>query len=91
MLSLFGQNVGATGFGLNVERLLEVRHFDTDALQSVAILFDEANFEQAMQQATQLRSQGKAVTLQFIRALQDVAQFTQHFDETLILAQEDQA
>lgn len=91
LLETFGQNVGATGFSFQVDRLLEVKQFETSAKQKVVLLFDEVNYQEAQAKATELREQGSIVTLQFIGSLQDEQSFTSQFDEAIYFIQEDQA
>ena len=84
----FGQQVGATGFGLRVDRILEsIPAFEVPN-ESIAIIYDATNYKAAIQEAESLRAQGKNVTLQFQQALVNEQQFIAHFKEVKYFVQE---
>ncbi|RHW36638.1 ATP phosphoribosyltransferase regulatory subunit [Lysinibacillus yapensis] len=91
LLKHFGSEVGATGFGLRVDRLLEVIPSKPSAAQTVAVLFEDEAFSKALQTANALREEGKRVTLQSQKGLVNVEAFTNHFDEVVTVSQEDLA
>ncbi|MDN7247293.1 ATP phosphoribosyltransferase regulatory subunit [Planococcus shenhongbingii] len=81
LMKQFGLHVGATGFGLRVDRLLEVMPPDKEEEQHILILFDEASEEQAHEQAQQLRESGARATLQYAPAVHALEEFTALFSE----------
>lgn len=89
LLEHFGTSIGATGFGLRIDRLLEAmprqQHEEDDAL----VLFAANRFQDALQQAQALREQGKLVTFQSVEGLDDVAALKKHFTTIVELASEE--
>ncbi|MGK7379501.1 ATP phosphoribosyltransferase regulatory subunit [Planococcus sp. 1R117A] len=81
LMKQFGLHIGATGFGLRVDRLLEVMPPDKEEEQHILILFDEASEEQAHEQAQQLRESGARATLQYAPAVHALEEFTALFSE----------
>jgi ATP phosphoribosyltransferase regulatory subunit len=81
LMQQFGMQVGATGFGLRIDRLLEAATGDEDAEPHTLILFDEQSEEQAHQEALELRAQGARATLQYAPAVRDVESFCALFSE----------
>lgn len=79
LLENFGMNIGATGFGLRIDRLLEAMPREELVQQPVLVLFTEANFQLALQKANELRLQNEQVTLQSLEGLQDAEAFKAHF------------
>jgi len=80
LLDYFGVNVGATGFGLRVDRLLEAIEWIDDSEESTLILFDEINLIKALENARSLREKGQNVTLQNIHEVRDLEQFKEQYD-----------
>ena len=90
LLNVFGSTVGATGFSIRVDRLLET--LATQALseeETIAVLFEETNFEQALELVKELRAVGKSATLQLKESLIDEAAFTAQFSEVVVVGQEE--
>lgn len=85
LMKQFGLQVGATGFGLRVDRLLEISSAVPGEEDHTLILFDEQNEDRAFDQAQQLREQGVRVTLQFAPAVAAVDEFSGHFSNVLRL------
>lgn len=81
LMQQFGVQVGATGFGLRIDRLLEVAGENVREEKHSLILFDEQSEEQAHQEAQELRAQGTRVTLQYAPAVQDTESFRALFSE----------
>ena len=79
LLEHFGMDIGATGFGLRIDRLLEAMPREEQKQQPVLVLFTDVNFEQALQKVNELRQQNKQVTLQSLEGLQDVEAFKAHY------------
>ncbi len=89
LLHHFGSEVGATGFGIRVDRLLEVVPSIKSTEQTVAIIFNDENFIKALELANNLREEGKRVTLQAQKGLVDEEAFTKQFDTIVYVSQED--
>ncbi|MGE7843139.1 ATP phosphoribosyltransferase regulatory subunit [Lysinibacillus sp. NPDC093712] len=90
LLEVFGSKVGATGFSIRVDRLLET--ITAQALkkeEAVVVLFEEANFEVALEKIQALRAAGKQATLQLRSSLVDEAAFLTHFTEVVVVGQEE--
>lgn len=79
LLQHFGSNVGATGFSLRVDRLLEAMPRQELEQDNVLVLFSEDRFQEALTQAQFLREQQKRVTLQSVEGLQNVEGFKAQF------------
>ncbi|MFJ7738212.1 ATP phosphoribosyltransferase regulatory subunit [Lysinibacillus sp. NPDC097287] len=90
LLNVFGSTVGATGFSVRVDRLLETLTNQTSSKEeTIAVLFEEVNFEQALELVKKLRATGKNATLQLKESLVDEAAFTAQFTEVLVVRQEE--
>jgi len=79
LLEHFGTNVGATGFGLRVDRLIQAMPAQVIETDRVLVLFTPDRFTEALEQAKFLREQHKQVTFQSTEGLQDVEAFKAHF------------
>lgn len=90
LLHRFGSEVGATGFGIRVDRLLEVLPTTQTKDKTVAIIFEDSEFIKALYLANTLRTEGKLVTVQAKNGLVDEDAFIQVFDEVFYVSQEDQ-
>ena len=88
LLEEFGSDVGATGFSIRVDRLLETLSDETTPENNVLVLFDEQYFVEALQQANELRAQGNRVTLQQKSSVHDEAVFRASFTQVIVLGQE---
>nr|WP_106780916.1 ATP phosphoribosyltransferase regulatory subunit [Lysinibacillus timonensis] len=89
LLHHFGSDVGATGFGIRVDRLLEILPTQPSQEQTVAVIFEEGQFTAALKQANTLRNEGKLVTLQAKKGLINETAFNNLFDEVVYVTQED--
>ena len=90
LLEVFGSKVGATGFSIRVDRLLET--ITAQALQkeeAIVVLFEEEDFEEALEKIKALRAAGKQATLQVRSSLVDEAAFLTHFTEVVVVGQEE--
>lgn len=85
LMKQFGLQVGATGFGLRVDRLLEIISAVSEQEEHTLILFDELHEDEAFDEAQKLRQQDVRVTLQFAPAVGDVDEFSKHFSNVLRL------
>lgn len=83
LLEQFGLQVGATGFGLRVDRLIETLPIEETQEDHTLILFEEQSEQIAFDKAKQLRTQGKRVTLQYAPAVKALEQFTALFTEVI--------
>ena len=83
----FGVEVGATGFGLRVDRLIEVLDSQLNVEKNTLLLFDEASFMKANVLAEARRANGERVTLQFLESIYDVEAFKQSFHEVIMVAE----
>lgn len=81
LMQQFGMQVGATGFGLRVDRLLEAAGPFREKEQHTLILFDEQSEEQAHSEAEELREQGLRATLQYAPAVRALEEFCSLFSE----------
>ncbi|MEQ6357527.1 ATP phosphoribosyltransferase regulatory subunit [Lysinibacillus sp. M3] len=90
LLEVFGSKVGATGFSIRVDRLLET--LDGQAVErqeTTVVLFEEEQFEEAIAKVKTLRATGKQATLQLRSSLVEEEAFLAHFTEVVIVGQED--
>lgn len=85
LMKQFGLHVGATGFGLRVDRLLEAMPAETEQLQQALILFNEENEEKAQAEAKKMRESGLTVTLQFAPAVKAQNEFSSLFSKVIRL------
>lgn len=72
LLTHFGSNVGATGFGLRVDRVFEAMPKIEVESDEVLVLFVADRFSDALMQANFLREQGKQVTFQAYDGIENV-------------------
>jgi len=85
LMKQFGLHVGATGFGLRVDRLLEAMPQGIQQTGQALILFNEKNERTAHEQAQELRNSGVAVTLQFADAVAAQQEFSSLFSRVIRL------
>ncbi|MBU9674177.1 ATP phosphoribosyltransferase regulatory subunit [Planococcus sp. CP5-4] len=83
LMEQFGLQVGATGFGLRVDRLLESVTAEKTEQPHTLILFDEQSEQNAFDKAQQIRNSGKRVTLQYAPAVKALEPFTALFTEVI--------
>lgn len=81
LLEEFGAKVGAIGFGLRVDHLLEVIPPQSEINDEVLVLFVAPQLAEALETAEKLRAQGKRTTLQSMEGLDNLAAFEKHFAE----------
>lgn len=81
LMQQFGMQVGATGFGLRVDRLLEAAGTFREQEEHILILFDEQTEEAAHSEAEELRAQGIRATLQYAPAVRALEEFSSLFSE----------
>lgn len=85
LLEEFESSVGATGFGLRVDRLLEVMKTSTERESHTLIYFDEAHYGEAVKEAKNLRNQGIRTTLQHTKSVVDQQSFQSNFSNVVWL------
>ncbi|MGG0655147.1 ATP phosphoribosyltransferase regulatory subunit [Rummeliibacillus pycnus] len=87
LLKEFGTEVGAIGFGLRVDHLLEVVSRKVNDTAEVLVLFVAPQLAEALYTAEKLRAQGKRTTLQSMEGLENLAAFETHFEEIVRIGQ----
>lgn len=88
LLTYFGADVGATGFGLRVDRILEAMPRVQRELDTVLVLFEAGSFKEAHEKANSLREANRSVTLQSVAGLHDLEAFKAQFKEVVYFGQE---
>lgn len=83
LMKQFGTQTGATGFGLRVDRLLEVMAPSRENEEHTLILFEEQSEEPAHKKAGELRDEGVRVTLQYAPAVQAIGEFSALFSNVI--------
>lgn len=90
LLEVFGSKVGATGFSIRVDRLLETLNgLANEREEAVVVLFEEEQFEEALAKVQVLRAAGKQATLQLRSSLIDEKAFLAYFSEVVVVGQEE--
>jgi len=90
LLEVFGSKVGATGFSIRVDRLLETLNgLANEREEAVVVLFEEEQFEEALAKVQILRAAGKQATLQLRSSLIDEKAFLAYFSEVVVVGQEE--
>jgi len=90
LLEVFGSKVGATGFSIRVDRLLETLDgLANEREEAVVVLFEEEQFEEALAKVQVLRAAGKQATLQLRSSLIDEKAFLAYFSEVVVVGQEE--
>ncbi|QDQ00070.1 ATP phosphoribosyltransferase regulatory subunit [Lysinibacillus fusiformis] len=88
LLEVFGSKVGATGFSIRVDRLLETLAGQTvEKEEAIVVLFEEEDFEAALEKVQALRVAGKQATLQLRSSLVDEAAFQEQFTKVVVVGQ----
>ena len=91
LLKHFGSDVGATGFGIRVDRLLEVLPKKESSDKIAVVIFEGNHFTKALEVASNLRGQGLRVTIQSKVGLVDEEAFVKQFDRVVFVGEEDLA
>ncbi|MBD7945653.1 ATP phosphoribosyltransferase regulatory subunit [Psychrobacillus sp. Sa2BUA9] len=79
----FEQSVGATGFGIRVDRLLEVLPKKATDEKHTLLLFDKGSFLKANVLADARRNNGERVTLQYKDSVHDIEAYQDSFHEII--------
>ncbi|OZS78283.1 hypothetical protein CF394_05860 [Tetzosporium hominis] len=88
LLEQFGMKVGATGFSIRLDYLLEILPTAVDAPTRTLIYTDQESTRDANQQAAALRVQGNYVTVQYKESVLDKTAFERNFDDVIDLTKE---
>ena len=83
----FNEKVGATGFGIRVDRLLEVLPKQLMKEKRTLLLFDKGSFSKANVLAEARRNASEYVTLQYAASVSDIEAYQQIFDEVIIVSE----
>ena len=87
LFRLFDEEVGATGFGIRVDRLLEVLPDKTVKEKHTLILFEEGFYQKSNELAEERRSKSERVTLQYAASVRDLDVYKQSFDEVIMVSE----
>lgn len=87
LFKLFDEEVGATGFGIRVDKLLEVLPNMSVEEKHTLILFQEASYQKANELAEEMRNKRERVTLQYAGSVSDLEAFKQIYDEVIIFSE----
>jgi len=87
LLSDFGKDIGAIGFGMRIDYLVEVMPKQEIEKDDVLVLFVSTQLKEALETAETLRAQGKRTTLQAIEGLDDLATFEEQFGDVVRIGQ----
>ncbi|MEC1180667.1 ATP phosphoribosyltransferase regulatory subunit [Metasolibacillus meyeri] len=90
LLAHFGSEVGATGFGLRVDRLLEIIPTSDSMVVTTLLLFEPTLYSEALQRAVNLRADGRRVTMQVMNDLTNIAAYQRQFSEVIYVQEEEQ-
>ncbi|MFC7393871.1 ATP phosphoribosyltransferase regulatory subunit [Scopulibacillus cellulosilyticus] len=85
LLGKFNRPLPATGFGLRLDRLIETLDLVQDDHQNnkTVVIYSDANQEQALKYAQDMREQGHPVVLQAEQGLKDSERFLNHFNSVI--------
>ena len=89
LLEEFNSDVGATGFGLRVDRLLEVMKPSTIRESHTLLFFDETNYMKAVKEAGKLRNEGIRTTIQHVKSVEDQQAYQANFTDVIWLIEGD--
>ncbi|KGX92914.1 ATP phosphoribosyltransferase [Pontibacillus halophilus JSM 076056 = DSM 19796] len=79
LLPAFQSEASATGFAVRLDRLVEALDKENGQKHGTIVLFDDEYFSEAVETAQQLRGKGEVATLQHIREVDDLEQFTNRY------------
>ncbi|WP_342528477.1 ATP phosphoribosyltransferase regulatory subunit [Chryseomicrobium sp. FSL W7-1435] len=80
LLQQFGPAVGATGFSIRMDHLLEILPARTETKTRHLIYMDDASYSKSLTLAEEFRAQGELVTLQWKASVKEPDLFEQNFD-----------
>ena len=83
----FNEKVGAIGFGIRVDRLLEVLPPKEIKEKHTLFLFHAGLYSKANKLAEEIRKEAERVTLQYIESVNDLDEYTKSFDEVIIVSE----
>ncbi|WP_121611064.1 ATP phosphoribosyltransferase regulatory subunit [Mesobacillus foraminis] len=85
LLEKFGKSIGATGFALNLDRLLEALGQLDGNIPAACILFSPERRKEAYQLASERRASGERVVLQDISGVKNLDACTNKFSDVAFL------
>ncbi|QPC48441.1 ATP phosphoribosyltransferase regulatory subunit [Mangrovibacillus cuniculi] len=85
LLAAFGQNIGATGFGLRMDYCLEALGESTVSNDQTAIIYSQDYAKEAWTKAEALRAEGKRVVMQPVQGIQDMDAFVRDMNDVVFL------
>lgn len=85
LLGKFGKQLGATGFAIRLDRLIEALGELSEKAQSECILFSPERRAEACKHAKELRQAGRRVVLQDIGGVKDLDAYTSKFSDVTYL------
>ncbi|MDF2065140.1 ATP phosphoribosyltransferase regulatory subunit [Bacillus sp. Cr_A10] len=87
LFNLFNEKVGATGFGIRVDRLLEVLPRNELKEKHTLILFQEGLYRKASELAEERRKKAERVTLQYMASVNDIDAYKKTFDDVITVSE----
>ncbi|MTH53777.1 ATP phosphoribosyltransferase regulatory subunit [Bacillus mangrovi] len=81
LMEKFNQPAPATGFGLQLDRLLEALAPAEKAEEKQCVIYSQERMKEAAEYAGNLRADGKMAVLQNLSGIRDVDAFTKQFEE----------
>ncbi|MFC3886581.1 ATP phosphoribosyltransferase regulatory subunit [Bacillus songklensis] len=86
LLEKFERPTPATGFGIQLDRLIEALNGKGyESRPAICILFSQERLEEALSMAKQKRQEGERVVLQDVAGVQNIDGFTTTFEEVIYL------
>ncbi|WP_313893001.1 ATP phosphoribosyltransferase regulatory subunit [Psychrobacillus sp.] len=87
LFKLFDEEVGATGFGIRVDRLLEVLPPKEVEEKHTLLLFHKDSYAKANGLAEEKRKNAERVTVQYMGSVSDLEAFKRIFDDVIIVSE----
>ncbi|WP_377887741.1 ATP phosphoribosyltransferase regulatory subunit [Alkalihalobacillus sp. R86527] len=85
LLSRFNRPAQATGFGIRLDHLAEALNPQREELLPAAIIFSPERKKEAIQQATERRSNGERVVMQELSGVKDLDAYSEGFEDVVYL------
>lgn len=87
LLKQFGTEVGATGFSIRIDHLLEILPTSTEPVTRRLLYTTQSMYAKALDLAAEYKQQGEFVTIQLKQAVQDTESFEKNFDQVTDLTE----
>ncbi|GAA4719114.1 ATP phosphoribosyltransferase regulatory subunit [Brevibacillus fulvus] len=84
LLAQFGRPAPATGFGIKVDRLMQVTAVDVPTSSKTLLIYGAANRQEALMRAQQMRSAGAIVVTRLLEHRGELAVWQEQADWTII-------